>query len=117
MLSQYKIALLLLSPSVSFSNDIECSIFFTPEQIERSENPSSSPVDTQNQETFTGKRNLVLGGIMINPVTNEWIIWINGQKIDSTESRIIDGWIISSVSHDTVELVSPGGEKKVLKVE
>jgi hypothetical protein len=88
------------------------SLFLTPEQKSRviSQNRSSQGKLEENKKGFV----LKLTGIFHRPDLKHWIVWINGQKIDSECQQSIHGWTVCHVGFDHVTMRSFQGEEVVL---
>ena len=92
------------------------SLFLTPEQAEQIQE-KYQPFSSKLTPFPSSSKEFHLYGILLRSDTNEWVIWVNGKRFESSGDKCIEDWSISSVTQDHVILISPSGEEKVLSIE
>jgi hypothetical protein len=89
------------------------SLFFTDQDLVKIDHLENAYSSNKIQEQ-KGKNKLILQGILYRPDLQTWTVWINDTCISSRNQKSIKGWVIVSVSQDSVVLVSPSGQKQEL---
>lgn len=104
MVYSYIFALFLIGGNAAWA-----SLFLTPE--EKSQALSHIPTPKKHIAS-----SLQLQAILHRPDLNEWVVWINGQRIDSRYPQSIEGYTIISVAFDHVMVRSMEGEELRLRL-
>ena len=75
------------------------SLFFTAPYDFQAQ-PKAEPSIASHPSKIT----LTLQGVFIRPDRQEWVVWINGCRIDSAQQRSLHGWYITQVTPHCVVL-------------